>query len=227
VNSGTAVVAVVTSRSNRAGTGHVVVDAPAGFQATATPATFTLAATNQPVATRIDVQLSADADIAPGNYPVTVTASAPGADPVSTISTVHVGRTVKQWTFDTAGDTEGWRGENQVTAPVVADGQLRTTATGGDPFLVQTGPLNIDDSAGLTVEITLTSSMNGAGQLFWTTAGGPGFNEGQSARFSLTANQPRTYTVSIPAGSQALSGLRLDPQEGPGAISVDRIRILV
>jgi alpha-L-rhamnosidase len=227
VNSGTAVVAVVTSRSNRAGTGHVVVDAPVGFQATATPATFTLAATNQPVATRIDVQLSADADIAPGNYPVTVTASAPGADPVSTISTVHVGRTVKQWTFDTAGDTEGWRGENQVTAPVVADGQLRTTATGGDPFLVQPGPLNIDAPAGLTVEITLTSSMSGAGQLFWTTAGGPGFNEGQSARFSLTANQPRTYTVSIPAGSQALSGLRLDPQEGPGAISIDRIRILV
>src|SRR5690606_23109905 len=39
------------------------------------------------------------------------------------------------WEFDTDGDAEGWEPTNGVADFTVADGTLRTTVTGFDPYL--------------------------------------------------------------------------------------------
>lgn len=44
--------------------------------------------------------------------------------------------TVKQWTFNTDGDKEGWTGTNCLGNVVVRDGVLRGIVTGRDPFIV-------------------------------------------------------------------------------------------
>ncbi len=44
--------------------------------------------------------------------------------------------TVKQWTFNTDGDKEGWTGTNCLKDVVVQDGVLRGIVTGRDPFIV-------------------------------------------------------------------------------------------
>ena len=47
--------------------------------------------------------------------------------------------TVKQWTFNTDGDNEGWTGTNCLRDVVVRDGVLRGIVTGRDPFIVVSG----------------------------------------------------------------------------------------
>ncbi len=47
--------------------------------------------------------------------------------------------TVKEWTFNTDGDKEGWTGTNCLRDVVVQDGVLRGIVTGRDPFIVVTG----------------------------------------------------------------------------------------
>ncbi|NQT13599.1 MAG: hypothetical protein HQ582_12675, partial [Planctomycetes bacterium] len=47
--------------------------------------------------------------------------------------------TVKQWTFNTDGDKEGWTGANCLRDVVVQDGVLRGIVTGRDPFIVVSG----------------------------------------------------------------------------------------
>ena len=47
--------------------------------------------------------------------------------------------TVKQWTFNTDGDNEGWTGTNCLRDVVVQDGVLRGIVTGRDPFIVVSG----------------------------------------------------------------------------------------
>ena len=47
--------------------------------------------------------------------------------------------TVKQWTFNTDGDKEGWTGTNCLRDEVVQDGVLRGIVTGRDPFIVVSG----------------------------------------------------------------------------------------
>ncbi|GAA1559933.1 hypothetical protein GCM10009789_11550 [Kribbella sancticallisti] len=45
---------------------------------------------------------------------------------------------VVAWTFDQAGNTEGWQAENNVGPLQVADGLATTTVTGPDPFICST-----------------------------------------------------------------------------------------
>ena len=46
---------------------------------------------------------------------------------------------VKQWTFNTDGDNEGWTGTNCLRDVVVQNGVLRGIVTGRDPFIVVSG----------------------------------------------------------------------------------------
>ena len=46
---------------------------------------------------------------------------------------------VKQWTFNTDSDKEGWTGTNCLRDVVVQDGVLRGIVTGRDPFIVVSG----------------------------------------------------------------------------------------
>ena len=133
---------------------------------------------------------------------------------------------LKAWLFETAGDPEDWHAVNHLAPFEVADGLLSTTSLGGDPFMTQGERLALDASDGLTVEVTMEVGADSGGQVFWTTATEPGFSEGKSTKFGVTGGGMRTYEVPIPAFDGTLTGLRLDPQSGPGDITIDSIRIV-
>lgn len=161
-------------------------------------------------------------DTVEGAYPVTLTLDI-GDRVLTEEITVTVSPVLAAWEFDTDGDPEGWTAANQVTPFTVAGGELRFSSTGGDPYIV--GPqldLPIDD--GITVDVTMTSSVAGGGQLFWATSDG-GFAESRSGRFDVSPGR-QTYRVAIPASAARLERLRLDPVSGTGDFAVDAIRVL-
>jgi hypothetical protein len=131
---------------------------------------------------------------------------------------------LETWLFET--DAENWHAVNHLAPFQVAGGVLSTTSLGGDPFLDQGDRLAIDASEGLTVEVTMEVGADSGGQVFWTTATEPGFSEGKSTKFGVTGGGMRTYEVPIPAFAGTLTGLRLDPQSGPGDIRIESIRIV-
>ena len=130
------------------------------------------------------------------------------------------------WGFETAGDAEGWEPTNQLDGFTVADGAIRATSTGGDPFLSFPGPMSLDASAGATVEITMTSSTAGEGQVFWGTADQPGAAESRSVRFGVDAGEPQVYRVTVPPQTSPVTTLRFDPLSTVGESRIERIRVL-
>ncbi|HZL06236.1 MAG TPA: hypothetical protein VFE45_12620, partial [Coriobacteriia bacterium] len=133
-----------------------------------------------------------------------------------------VTRALSAWEFDSTGDAEGWVAANQVTPFTVSGGQLRFSSTGGDPYVI--GPQVSFGAGPLRVEVVMTSSVSGGGQVFWGTTAG-GFAEARSARFPVQAGTA-TYTVTIPASDGELRQLRLDPVSGTGDFAVDAVRVL-
>ncbi|MCW3813995.1 hypothetical protein ONA91_05940 [Micromonospora sp. DR5-3] len=133
---------------------------------------------------------------------------------------------MRSWLFDTDGDAEGWQPANQLTPFVVAEGPLRSTSTGGDPYLVYGSPLSIDVSEGASAEITMSSSTDSDAQIFWGTADEPFFAESRSTRFSVKAGGLHSYTVPIPPQGARLTMLRVDPLTVQGDVRIDSIRIV-
>jgi alpha-L-rhamnosidase len=148
-----------------------------------------------------------------------------GANPGDT-ETIRLTYALAAWLFETDGDAEDWHPVNHLAPFEVAGGVLATSSLGGDPFMTQGETLALDASGGLTVEVTMEVGADSEGQVFWTTAAAPGFSEGKSTKFAVTGGGMRTYDVAIPAFAGTLTGLRLDPQNGPGAIRIDSIRIV-
>ncbi|HLR97635.1 MAG TPA: family 78 glycoside hydrolase catalytic domain [Jiangellaceae bacterium] len=181
-------------------------------------------------------------DVAPGagqsdtvEFTVTSGAEPAGAELVATArygtvvgdtSSLRVPFLAQEWTFETAGEMEGWKPVNMLTDATVTDGWFSMTSTGPDPWLVQRDELSIDGSSGVTVELSMQTSASGAGEVFYGTADAPGFSPERSAGFEVTGGDPHTYAVEIPPTDSPLTELRLDPLDGPGDISIDSIRVL-
>ncbi|HET6671865.1 MAG TPA: family 78 glycoside hydrolase catalytic domain [Agromyces sp.] len=140
---------------------------------------------------------------------------------------VRITSELRSWDFETAGDAEGWEPGNQIIGFTVADGVLRATSTGGDPTLDFRGPMSLDASAGVTVEITMTSSISTEAQLFWGTVQQPGPAEGRSIRFDVTADGSHVYRMIIPPQGSLLDNFRFDPLTAPGDVRIERIRVLL
>jgi len=158
--------------------------------------------------------------------PVTLTAAFADANQTLLASTAVLftltPTLLSAWEFDSTGDAEGWVAANQVTPFTVSGGQLRFSSTGGDPYVI--GPQVSFGAGPLRVEVVMTSSVSGGGQVFWGTTAG-GFAEARSATFPVQAGTA-TYTVTIPASDGELRQLRLDPVSGTGDFAVDAVRVL-
>jgi hypothetical protein len=105
----------------------------------------------------------------------------------------------------------------------VSGGVLRTRATGGDPYMVRDG-LALDARRDLVVEVTMTTSVGGGGQLFWAGPQG-GYAEARSSRFTAEGGGERVYRIPLPAQGGDVTSLRLDPLTGPGDIAISSIRV--
>ncbi|HET6627013.1 MAG TPA: family 78 glycoside hydrolase catalytic domain [Nocardioidaceae bacterium] len=140
---------------------------------------------------------------------------------------VRISSPLKRWEFDTAGNTEGWVATNQLTGFTVSDGALHASSTGGDPNMAYgPGPVSFDATEGAYLEITMTSSIAGEGQLFWGTEASPGPSEGRSVRFGVEAGGEHVYVVPLPALDSPLTMLRLDPLSSQGDIEIDSMRLI-
>jgi hypothetical protein len=140
---------------------------------------------------------------------------------------VRITSELRSWGFETAGDAEGWKAGNQISGFTVADGVLQATSTGGDPSIDFPGPMSLDASSGVMVEITMTSSISTQAQLFWGTAAQPGPAEGRSIRFDVTAGESHVYRMLIPPQGSPLINFRFDPLTAPGHVRIERIRVLL
>jgi hypothetical protein len=127
---------------------------------------------------------------------------------------------VLEWTFQT--DAAGWAPAHDC-ALTVAGGVLRIQSSGDDPFLFGP-PIQVDGP--VLARLRLKCAAGGNGQIFWTTAAAPDFNEAHSEHFHLIHdNQWHDYTVTL-AAEGTMERLRLDPAEAPGVIEVESFQLL-
>ncbi|WP_424533864.1 glycosyl hydrolase [Sphaerisporangium viridialbum] len=206
--------------------GMLTASAPDGWKIEPDSQRYDVSSSGVPVTVRPGITVTVPESAKDGTYDVTLTAT--GDDERKATATVRVDVThaLAAWEFATDGDAEGWTAASQLTPFTVAGGVLATSATGGDPYLVQGRPLSLDLARGLTVEVTMSTSASSQGQVFWTTAAQGGFSEDKSAKFAVTGGGARIYTVSVPAQATRLTGLRFDPMTTVGDIRIDAIRIL-
>ncbi len=78
-------------------------------------------------------------------------------------------------------------------------------------------------SANVHMEMDLTTSIGNQAQIFWDT--GNGISEADSHRATLTPS-PNLQTLYFPLPAAQLNGLRLDPGDEAGSISIREIRIV-
>ncbi|MGW5668900.1 glycosylhydrolase-like jelly roll fold domain-containing protein [Micromonospora sp. NPDC003776] len=206
--------------------GTLTVAAPGGWKAEPATQRYDVDSAQTPVTVRAAVTVTAPDAVEDGTYDLTLTATGDDGRRASVTVPVTVAHPLLAWEFNRDDDAEGWTPAHQLTPFTVAGGVLTTSATGGDPYLVQSTPLALDLTHGLTVEVTMSTSASSQGQLFWATAAQGGFSEDKSGRFAVSDGPARTYTVTIPAQPTRLTGLRLDPMTTQGDIRVDAIRIL-
>ena len=203
--------------------GTLRAEVPAGWSAEPASQPFEIRSDGAPASTQETVTVRVPADAAEGDHPVTLIAETPDGRRATATATVRVARPLTAWEFATDGDAEGWRPASQLEPFTVSGGELRTRATGGDPFLVRDG-LSLDARRDLVVEVTMTTSVGGSGQLFWAGPAG-GYAEARSSRFTVESGGERVYRVPLPAQGGNVTSLRLDPLTGPGDIAIESIRV--
>lgn len=223
VQPGAAAVFSTTVRGIAPGTlsGTVTARGPAGWTVDPAEQVLSVASGGDPVTGSAEVTVTPPPGQPEGSYDVGISYTGSDGRRFDRTVQVVVADALAGWEFDTGA--EGWTAANQVTPFVTGDGWLRFSSTGGDPYLV--GPqVDVGLSAGATVEVVLSSSVAGNGQVFWATTEG-GFSESRSARFTV-AEGAGTYRVDIPPGTGSLRALRLDPLTSTGDLAIDRIRVL-
>jgi arylsulfatase A-like enzyme len=107
----------------------------------------------------------------------------------------------------------------------IKQGQLVVTSRSNDPHL--STPLKKTVPAGdYILEVTMSSTASGRGQLFWQEQGvSPPFIRDRSQLFDITHdNKIHTYKISFTTAHPVLA-VRLDPGQGVGEIQISSIRL--
>jgi hypothetical protein len=137
---------------------------------------------------------------------------------------------LREWTFDSPGDLEGWRPNADVTEVVVTNGVLRCRAVGSDPILELSSLLDIEASPWQVIELRLKADRNGEAEVFYSnTATGRygGFAQEKTVRFAVVGDgQWRTYRLLPgwhPEGR--IVRLRLDVYDG-AQFELDSLRLV-
>jgi hypothetical protein len=137
-----------------------------------------------------------------------------------------------EWWFDE--DSEGWgiEFENDISAPVVVDGNLTFTMTGQDPFLYSPSNLRIDAEATPIISIRMRVQQGELASFHFLPEGG---EESKETRVDFPLQGDTgifTYDVDMsvnPLWSGTIAQIRLDPvQDGgfvPQQIEIDIIMI--
>jgi hypothetical protein len=223
---GDSTTAVVTIRNRRTAaplTGVVELTGPDGWSLDPATVPYDLA---EGAEARISTSVTAPDGAGPQAGTIGVTARYGDAGTPGDRAELRITTAIESWDFETDGEAEGWEPTNQLDGFTVADGALSATSTGGDPVLTFPGPMSLDASAGATVEITMSSSTDGEGQVFWGTADQPGAAESRSARFGVDAGGPQVYRVSVPPQASPVVTFRIDPLSSVGEVRIERIRVL-
>jgi hypothetical protein len=203
--------------------GTLRAEVPAGWSAEPASQPFAIHSDGAPASTQRTVTVRVPQDAAEGDQAVTLIAETADGRRATATATIRVARPIAAWEFPADGDAEGWRPANQLEPFTISGGVLRTRAIGGDPYMVHDG-LALDARRDLVVEVTMTSSVGGGGQLFWAGPQG-GYAEARSSRFTVEGGGERVYRVPLPAQGGNVTSLRLDPLTGPGDIAISSIRV--
>jgi len=139
---------------------------------------------------------------------------------------------IARWDFETAGDVEGWRAGHDIGSLRAAKGCLEVAVTGRDPYLypppVQ-APLD-----GCVLRVRVRSDVTANMQVYWATQDHPEYNPQRMISRLIRApqyqfpceNKSGFITLTFALGSLAdagriLTGLRLDPTDGPARARVE------
>lgn len=137
------------------------------------------------------------------------------------------------WTFDTAGDPEGWSPTFDLTAPFeVADGVLSTASIGTDPY-TESPLIQLPGALGPTMTLRMryepaSGSGTELGQVFFRTEAEPDWGETKSVLFDIVADgEWHDYELdmlALPEWNAMVTQLRIDPGVSAGAvIEIDEI----
>lgn len=131
------------------------------------------------------------------------------------------GKELAAWDF--AKDTQGWQGLHSCTL-AAADGGLRVTLTGADPYL---GPPDLKGLPPGPVLVALRSrGQRGGAAIYWHEEGEAGFAGDKVQTFSLPGGSEwRETRVRLPVKGR-LRGLRFDPPGEAGTLDLAAVRIL-
>ena len=203
--------------------GHLTFDVPSGWDVSPQTAAYAASAGEE---TSVQVTVTSPTDATRLAGIVSVDAFYEAGPAAGDRAEMRVSSALKRWEFNTAGDSEGWIPQSQLTGFTVSDGALHATSTGGDPHTTYgPGTASFDATDGAYLEVTMASSTASEGQLFWGTEASPGPSEGRSTRFGVADGQ-HVYLVPIPALDSPLTMLRLDPLNGHADIHIDSIRLI-
>lgn len=132
--------------------------------------------------------------------------------------------------FEFDSGAEGWTALHDVLDLSTQDGVLVGRLSGPDPFIGR-GMLRVSGARYRGVEIRMRVSGGATGQLYWSTAEGPGFNEERVRVFDIGPGPEfRSYRISmrdVAAWEGAtITGLRIDPTNGvsEGDFAIDYVR---
>jgi len=141
-----------------------------------------------------------------------------------------------EWTFDKAGDLQGWQPNASMAGATVADGAV-TVTTGEDPFLVSPA-IKVPAGEVSTVVVRmklLTAAGAPAGdqdfiQLFGLTSTAPAASEEASIKMDIIGDgQWHDYKFAVSENENwkgTITGFRLDPCIGPGMkVAIDSVRL--
>ncbi len=151
-------------------------------------------------------------------------------EPARFVVVQRVPTPVDRIAFQFDQSAEGWFAAHHVEQLTVAEGQLRGTITGVDPYLVR--PMiraAADTCPVLLVRMKVTAGTTA--QVFWTTEASPAFDQAKSLHFRLQADG-RWHEYRLELGNhpqwkgQQITALRIDPGGGTpsGQFAIDYVR---
>ena len=142
-----------------------------------------------------------------------------------------------EWTFDTAGDVQGWKAAQHLTAAAVKDGALTALTEGEDPiFMSPPFKATAKEFPSVVVRMKLQNSDGAAFtdsnelQLFWRTSAAPAESEEASIRMETTGDgQFHDYKFAVSENGEwkdTITGLRVDPCSVSGVkVSIDSVKL--
>jgi MYXO-CTERM domain-containing protein len=131
-----------------------------------------------------------------------------------------------RWSFD-GGTLEGWTDAEPSSSANAEDKTkgLVLTTTGEDPQLI--GPETAFSASAYTaISIKGTTTLSGAGRVYFATDSAPGFDESRSVPFTMKNGETLVPLSGNAAWTGTITQLRIDPApSGTGTVTFDEIRM--